>query len=87
MDIRYIVFGMMTVLAFLFIGAKFFIPVEKNKAKNEALFVESVKAFKSTPNQENYNQCLERAKGLSYLKNKKDEDLKAYLEKQGITFS
>jgi hypothetical protein len=87
MDIRIIVFGMMGVLAVLFIGAKFFIPKEKNKGKKEALFAESVMAFKKTPSQETYRRCFEAAKELAFLKDKSKSDIENYLKAQGITFS
>lgn len=87
MDIRVIVFGMMAVLALLFIGAKFFVPKEKDKGKKEALFVESVKNFKTSPNKDNYDKCLSSAKELTFLKGKSEDEVKDYLNGQGITFS
>lgn len=87
MNIKYIVFGMMAVLLLLFIGAKFFIPHEKNKGQKEAFFAESVKAFKSTPTKDNYEACLNTAKELAFLKNKSEEEVKKFLSSQGIIFS
>ncbi len=87
MDFRIIVFGMMAVLALLFIGSKFFIPKEKNKGMTEALFAESVMAFKKTPSKETYEKCVEAAKELSFLKGKDESDIRNYLKDQGITFS
>lgn len=77
----------MAVLLLLFIGAKFFIPHEKNKGQKEAAFAESVKAFKEQPNKDNYLNCLNSAKELAFLKDKPEEEIKSYLSGQGIIFS
>lgn len=87
MDIRVIVFGMVIVLALLFIGARFFVPKEKDRSRLEAQFAQAALSFKASPNQESFNSCLEAAKNLPYLKNKDESDIRAYLSNQGITFS
>lgn len=84
MDIRLIVFGMVTILIALFIGAKFFVPKEKDKSQKEALFVESVSAFLKNPNQENYDICFRRASELPHLKNKGDNLIKDFLSKNKV---
>ena len=57
MDIRLIVFGMLAVLAVLFIGAKFYIPREQNKAKFEAEYALAVQNFHKSQTLEAYNSC------------------------------
>ena len=62
MDIRYIAFGMIAILALLFIGAKLYIPREKNKTKWEADYALAAQTFFKEPNQQNYEACREALK-------------------------
>lgn len=87
MDIRIIVFGMMVVLAFLFIGAKIFVPREKEQSKREAFFVEAIKLFKENPSKEHYIMCINAAKELKQYQSKSTDEISESLSKQGITFS
>jgi hypothetical protein len=87
MDIRVIVFGMVVVLAFLFIGAKFFVPREKDRSKKEALFVEAIKVFKGRPSKENYDECIETARNLPQYKANSIDEIKKILKGEGITLS
>ena len=87
MDIRIIAFGMLFVLAALFIGARFFVPKEKENSRYEADFAQAAIAFKQNPNKDNFQKCLEASKKLSYLKGKSQDDILQYLSSQGITLS
>jgi cbb3-type cytochrome oxidase subunit 3 len=87
MDIRFIAFGMLIVLAALFIGARYFIPHEKNRSRAEAKFAKAALNFKSQPSESTYKECVESARCLPHLKNKSEEDLNKYLATQGITLS
>ncbi len=84
MDIRLIVFGMVVILAGLFLGAKFFVPKEKNKSRLEGQFVEAVSAFIKEPNESNYQACLERAKALPHLKNREESVVKDFLARNKV---
>ena len=87
MDIRIIAFGMLFILAALFIGARFFVPREKSNSRLEADFAQAALTFKSNPSEELYKECQEKAKNLPHLKNISDDDLNKYLATQGITLS
>lgn len=84
MDIRLIVFGMVAVLAVLFIGAKLFIPREKNNTKAEADYVESALRFKSEPSHENYDLVFKAAGKLRNFNNADEMKIQRFLEKQKI---
>lgn len=85
MDIRLIVFGMVAVLVALFLGAKFFVPREKEENQREAAYAESVLTFRKFPNKENFFNCLEMAKHLKRFKNYSEEQLKEALRADQVS--
>lgn len=87
MDIRIIAFGMVAVLALLFIGARFFVPREKNNSRLEAAFAQAALQYKASPNEAGFKACFEAAKDLPHLKNKDEQAIKDYLSGQGISAS
>ena len=62
MDIRFIAFGMIAILALLFVGAKLYIPREKNKTKWEADYALAAQDFFKEPSQQHYEACKEALK-------------------------
>lgn len=81
MDIRIIAFGMIAVLALLFIGAKFYIPQERTKTKWEAQYAVAAQNFFKEASQENYVRCREILSQVFH----DPEKVEAKLKKDKIT--